>query len=175
MKSIQGVLGRLLVCWTAIGLIPSASGADVHNLTKPKRPVVLTICGKISVRNAGECSEFDSASLGALPMSNILTASPWHKKPASFSGPALKTVLSAVGAHGSTLKMIALDKYEITVPVQDANQFLPVLAQRIDGKELTVRSKGPLLMIYPFDTEPKLRNDTYYTRSIWQLQRIVVE
>ncbi len=175
MKSIQTVLGKVLLCWCAISLTPSASGADAQNLAKPKGAVILTICGKISVRNAGACAEFDAGMLEALPVSNILTTSPWHKKPVNFSGPALKAVLSAVGAQGNTLKMIALDKYEITVPVDDAIQFLPVLARRADGKELTIRSKGPLLMIYPFDAQPKLKNDTYYTRSIWQLQRILVE
>jgi hypothetical protein len=71
--------------------------------------------------------------------------------------------------------MIAMDKYEVSVPFDDAARFLPLLARRADETELKIRTQGPVFMIYPFDTQPLLKSDTYYGRSIWQLQRIVVE
>ena len=71
--------------------------------------------------------------------------------------------------------MIAMNDYEVKVPVDDAARFGPVLARRADGQALTVRQKGPLFMIYPFDSKPILKSDIYYSRSIWQLKRIVVE
>lgn len=148
---------------------------QAQTLAKPVGPVVLTVTGLITQRNAGDAAEFDAAMLDALPKSEFTTSSPWHKMPAKFSGPALKTVLDAVGAQGKTLKMVALDKYEITVPVEDAYTRQPVLTRRIDDQLLTVRTKGPLFMMYPFDSSPQLKNDTFYSRSIWQLRRIVVE
>jgi hypothetical protein len=37
-----------------------------------------------------------------------------------------------------------------------------------------VREKGPLFMIYPFDSDAALRNPLYYSRSVWQLKTIDV-
>jgi hypothetical protein len=144
-------------------------------LDKPKGPVILTISGQISQRNAGEFAEFDAAMIGALAVAEITTATPWNKTPVRFSGPTLNTVLTAVGAHGKVLRMIALDKYEVNVPIGDVARFAPLLARRANGQELKIRSQGPLFMVYPFDSDSILKNDSYASRAIWQLQRIVVE
>lgn len=152
-----------------------SAGAGAQTLQKPKGPVILTIGGQISQRNAGDHAEFDAEMLDALAVTQFSTASPWHTIPVTYSGPSLKNVLLAVGAQGKVLRMIAMNKYETTLPFDDAAEFEPLLSRRVDGKELTIRTKGPLLMIYPFDSRPKLKNDIYYMRSIWQLQKIVVE
>ena len=34
------------------------------------------------------------------------------------------------------------------------------------------RDKGPLFVIYPFDTRPELRNAVYFSRCAWQLKAI---
>lgn len=51
------------------------------------------------------------------------------------------------------------------------------MALRADGQALKVRTLGPVLLMYPFDQYPdeSLHTDVYYSRSVWQLQRIVVE
>jgi hypothetical protein len=63
----------------------------------------------------------------------------------------------------------------VRVPVQDAHQFNPILARKIDDAELKVKDQGPLFMVYPFDELPTLKNDLYYGRSIWHLTSMVVE
>jgi hypothetical protein len=163
---------KTFLCWIFLmgaGLIHAA------DIAKPKGAVVLSVTGNISNVNGPQKAEFDAAVLDQLALTEIETTSPWHKQKTKFSGPSLKTLLEVVGAQGKSLKMIALDKYEINVPVEDAIKFQPVLARKINGKELVVRTKGPLLMMYPFDSKSELRNDIYYSRSIWQLRRIVVE
>jgi hypothetical protein len=39
---------------------------------------------------------------------------------------------------------------------------------------MAVREKGPLFIIYPFDSAPELKNARYYSRSAWQLKAIEV-
>jgi hypothetical protein len=163
-----------LVMWLCFASLTSP-GLAAQTLSKPKGPVILTVSGQIDQRNVGDLAEFDAEMLDALPAAHFTTATPWHKIPVRFSGPALKTVLAAAGARGRVLRMIAMDKYEVSVPFDDAARFLPLLARRADGTELKIRTQGPVFMIYPFDTQPLLKSDTYYGRSIWQLQRIVVE
>ncbi len=150
-----------------------ASQAQV--LTRPTGPVVLTVSGKIAHKNSEAFAEFDAAMLDAMPVSQISTSTPWRKGGVTFSGPSLKALLTAVGASGQTLRMIALDDYAVRVPIGDATLFTPVLARKIDGIALKIKDRGPLFMIYLFDDRPELKNDLYYGRSIWHLSRIVVE
>jgi hypothetical protein len=49
------------------------------------------------------------------------------------------------------------------------------MASRIDGKPIPVREKGPLFVVYPFDSSATLRSSVYYERSIWQLKSIHIE
>jgi hypothetical protein len=47
-----------------------------------------------------------------------------------------------------------------------------VVAHLLNGKPMSVREKGPLFVIYPFDDDPQLRTTIYYSRCIWQLKSI---
>jgi hypothetical protein len=168
------ILIRFIVALCAGAALMNA--AQAQSLAKPRGPVVLTVTGAITQRNAGEAAEFDLAMLEALPVSRFTTATRWRPAPAAYAGPSLAAVLKAVGAKkGKTLRLIALDKYEVAVPFDDAAKFGPLLAISIDGKRLSVSDLGPIWMIYPFDGKPELKNETYYGRSIWQLQRIVID
>jgi len=149
--------------------------ASAQALPKPKGPVILTVSGHISQRNAGDSAEFDAGMLTALAASQIVTKTPWQAPAARFSGPALKSLLSTVGAKGKVLRLIALDKYEVNIPIEDVASYGPVLALRMDDKELKIRNRGPVLLMYPFDSYPELDTEVYYGRSVWQLQHIVVE
>lgn len=156
-------------------LVMTCLTSIAQGLPKPVGPVVLQVSGKISLTNSAGVAEFDAAMLDALPVSQIVTATPWQQEPATFSGPSLQALLHAVGAQGQTLRMLALDDYAVHIPLGHAAQFSPVLSRRINGLVLKVRDRGPLFMIYPFDAIPAVKNEEFYKRSIWHLTRIVVE
>lgn len=40
---------------------------------------------------------------------------------------------------------------------------------------LSVREKGPMMLIYPFDTYPELHAQQYLNRSIWQIHAITIK
>jgi hypothetical protein len=50
-----------------------------------------------------------------------------------------------------------------------------ILALKRNGEYMPVRDKGPLFVIYPFDSKPELKTQTYYGRSVWQVAKIVVK
>ena len=83
-------------------------------------------------------------------------------------------MLEEVGATGSRLIIRALNDYAAEVPVIDAVDFDTILAIDMNGEPMTVRNKGPLFLIYPFDTNPDLYNEKYFSRSVWQIKEIVV-
>ena len=49
------------------------------------------------------------------------------------------------------------------------------LAYRRDGQNLTIRDKGPFILIYPFNKFKKLNQQIYINRSVWQINEIHIE
>jgi hypothetical protein len=127
------------------------------------------------VKNAGEQAVFDMAMLEALPQHSFTTRTPWFDQPVSFTGPLLSDVLDAVKANGTVLEATALNDYTVTIPAADARQFKVVIARLLNGKPMRVRDKGPLFVVYPFDSSLELRKSVYYERSIWQLKALNVK
>lgn len=151
------------------------AAAQTAPLAAPKGRVVLTVGGKIGANNQGQQAVFDMAMLEALPQHRFTTLTPWDEKAVSFSGPRLRDVLAAVRAQGTQIKATALNDYRITIPIEDAQRFDVVVATRKNGEPMPVRDKGPLFIVYPFDSDPTLKDKRYYERSIWQLKAIDVE
>ncbi len=40
---------------------------------------------------------------------------------------------------------------------------------------MAVRDKGPLFVIYPYDSNTELQSELYFGRSAWQLRTIEVQ
>jgi hypothetical protein len=143
-------------------------------LDAPKERVVLTVSGAIDDTNAAGKAEFDLPMLKALPGRSGAMETPWTKGQTRFDGPLLRSLLEAVGARGKSLRIVALNDYSAEVPMEDATQFDTMLALAMNGEPMSVRDKGPIFMIYPFDTNPELYNEKYFSRSVWQIKAIEV-
>lgn len=169
--------GLLLAAAAALtaGLTAGLTPAQAQSLAAPKGKAILAVSGKIGARNQGETAQIDLAMLEALPQKTFTTKTPWDEAPLKFSGPLLRDVLALVKASGSSLKAVALNDYKITIPVEDARKFDVIVAHRLNDQPIPVRTKGPLFIVYPFDSAKDLQSNTYYERSIWQLKAIVVD
>lgn len=144
-------------------------------LDKPQGEVVLTISGKLSQANAGPRAVFDMAMLEKLPQHSFSTTTPWHSGPTRFTGPLLRDVLAAAGANGSKLIAVALNDYRTDIPFSDASRYDVIVARLLNDKPMPVRDKGPLFIVYPFDSKPELKTETFYNRSAWQLHQLQVQ
>ena len=170
---IQTALTWLGAGATALALILTPAQADP--LAAPSGDVILTVSGKIGNTNgADSTARFDLPMLQAMASREGTMETPWTKGKVTFKGPLGRALLEAVGAQGKTLKVVALDDYAVDVPVEDLVQHDVILATEMNGKPMSVREKGPLFIIYPFDKEPGLYNEKYFSRSAWQVKSIVV-
>lgn len=151
------------------------TGPAAWALDAPKGPVVLQVSGLIEAHNQGKVAALDMKALQALPQKRFTTQTPWDQKPVTFSGPLLRDVLQLVKAKGQHIRAVALNDYRVKLPVSDAREHDVVVAVQMNGQAIPVRTKGPLFVIYPFDSKKELQHKTYYERSIWQLKSIEVE
>jgi hypothetical protein len=150
----------------------AALATQAAALDAPAGPVVLTVSGAVSIANRDGRAEFDMAMLERLPQRSIRTETPWYSGARTFNGPLLRDVLAAAGGKGSSLRVVALNDYRVEIPPDDPQRFDVILARQLDGKPMSVREKGPLFVMYPFDAQPQLRNSVYFSRCVWQLRAI---
>ena len=169
------MLSRRLLLLSLLCALSSVQAAEPAPLAAPKGKVVLTIKGKIEVKNRGNEAVLDMDMLSALPQHTFTTNTPWNKAPVKFTGPKLADVLKLVKAKGTSMKASAINDYHITIPMEDATRFDVVVARLINDQPIPVREKGPLFVIYPFDSSAELRSSTYYERSIWQLKSLQIQ
>jgi hypothetical protein len=155
-------------------LLAVAAPAVSGELAAPSGPVILTVTGKVGTTNSDAAAAFDLAMLDALAARETTAKTPWFDEAHTFKGSLLSAVLEAAGAHGTALRVRAINGYEAVIPMEDVASWPIILATRIDGKELSVRDKGPIFVIYPFDLNPDLHNEVYYTRSVWQVETMEV-
>ncbi len=83
--------------------------------------------------------------------------------------------MKLVGAKGKVVKAFAINDYSVEIPMADFEDYPVILARRHNGKEMSVREKGPLWVIYPWSDFSELRNEKFFSRSIWQVNKIEVK
>lgn len=162
--------------WTVCASVALLGAAtSVAALEPAKGKVILTVSGNVAEKNTPKAAAFDLAMLEKLPQQSFTTMTPWEKKPVKFTGPLLRDVLAAAKATGTTIKAVALNDYQTSIPLDDAQKFDVILAHKMDDKSIPVKTKGPLFIVYPYDSKPELRSTTYYERSAWQLKSMAIE
>ncbi|MCD1625069.1 MAG: hypothetical protein ACU0B7_08810 [Paracoccaceae bacterium] len=117
---------------------------------------------------------FTDTDLLALPQIEFSTSTIWTPEPATFSGPSLASVLEAAGAAKGALSMIAVNEYKVEIPTDRIEDNAPIIANRINGAPFSIRDKGPLWLVFPFDSNPRFQTEEVYSFSIWQLTQIKV-
>ncbi|KIC50391.1 molybdopterin-dependent oxidoreductase [Tateyamaria sp. ANG-S1] len=122
----------------------------------------------------GDTITFGFDQLDALPQSEFTTSTIWTDGKVRFSGVPLKALLDSVEAQGNTVKMIALNDYAVTMPFDELEEDVPLVATRMNGEHMSVRDKGPFWLVYPYDRNWRYRTETKYALSIWQLNRLKV-
>ena len=152
----------------------AARPALAGGLATPQEAPILTISGRIATRNDGDVARFDRPMLEALDTQGFTTSTPWYKGTTRFDGVPMRTLLRAVGASGEHIVALALNDYSTEIPATDFEQYDVLLALKRDGEYMPVRDKGPLFIVYPFDSFPELQAQKFYNRSAWQLAQLVV-
>ncbi|MBV9783460.1 MAG: molybdopterin-dependent oxidoreductase [Acidisphaera sp.] len=159
----------------ATRLAEAAVPAQPPALAQPEDKTILTVSGKISVFNKDDTAQFDRGMLEALGMVSFSTTTPWYNGPVTFEGVPMVKLLKAVGASGDHVTALALNDYSTDIPIEDFAKYNVILALKRDGNYMPVRDKGPLFIVYPFDSNPELQEHKYYARAAWQVSRLVVK
>lgn len=153
----------------ALSLLPMDLAAETAQAQD--RAIILTVSGL-----PGAPQTFDRAALQELGPVTFTTTSIWTEGPHSFTGIPLARLAQALQiAPSARVLLRALNDYAVEMPLSEAGPQAPILAYEMDGKPMSVRDKGPIWVVYPYDADPAaFQSVTTYARSVWQLDRIEI-
>lgn len=159
-QTIAALAGAFLL----FSLVPR--GAAAGELEVPEYPVVVTVAGNIQNTNRGpfdpekdlffkyheltfdKAAGFDIAMLEALGLQQAKIKIPEWPAPVLVEGPRLKDLMTAVGAAGKTITLVALDGYASEISWDDLQKHDWIIGIRADGKPLGLGRRGPLWVVY---------------------------
>lgn len=159
----------------AIAAVGIAIGLGSPVQTTAQDAPILTISGKINAADTEAGLVFGRAELEAMGVVSFETNTPWYKQSVKFEGVPLEKLMQKVGANGQRVVAMALNDYSTEIPMEDFTKFNAILAIKRDGEYMPVRDKGPLFIVYPYDSNPELKSQKYYSRSAWQVNRLIVK
>ncbi len=152
----------------AAATISFSMTATAEQLPMPTGEVILTISGAIGKTNTQAGVEFDLDLLRALEWEEINTFTSFTEGMQTFKGPRLSSLLDFVAASGTIIGAYAINDYFVDIPVAHAENQEVILAIFHNGKEMTLRDKGPIWVIYP-QSEDEAKLKKFDNEMIWQL------
>jgi hypothetical protein len=169
-RSRRWTLGSL----AAAVLAPPVRAFAAPPLGEPRGEVILTVTGGIDVTNGDGVARLDRELLLGMGTAELTTSTPFTEGVSTFMGVLASRLLDRLGATGSELRTKALNDYAVTIPVAEIREYSVLLALDRDEQPLSVRERGPLWVIYPWQEYPELDDRVHRQRAIWQLTRIDV-
>jgi hypothetical protein len=172
----RGALGGMLmgigIATTTLSQAGWSLSASIAAEAATPADTVLVIDGAIA---GGKPAAFDLAVLKSLPVTRVTTMTPWTDGENLFEGVRLRDLLARLGAQGNAVLADAVDDYAVKIPMEDIRDYDVIVAYAMNGKPLPADDKGPLWVIYPYSEYSGLQKDLYFSRSVWQLNRLTVQ
>lgn len=159
----------------AISLTGNSYASQEPNLQQSE--IVLTVSEQDTLGNRqGGSAAFSIDMLRALPQETFETSTIWTQGTHKFTGVPLSVLLDQIEPKGAELppnvQATAANDYSVVIPTPQQGDLYPVIAYEMDDALMTLRGKGPLWVVYPFDASKEYQTETIYSRSIWQLEKI---
>ncbi len=153
---ISGVLLIVMACWSSAVVAESGS-------------VVLR------VQSGDALQEYSLADLREMPVMDFETTTIWTEGLQHFVGVPLAELIDRSGVTSGTIRAHAVNEYAVEIDLDEITANAPMVAYERNGTMMSLRDKGPLWIVYPYDFATEYRTEKVYTQSIWQLHRLSVQ
>jgi len=168
----------LLRTGAALMALGGARGVQAMAMPQDHGAPVLAVLRSREGAPASLLGHMTLADLARLPQRELATELPPYFTPGgilTWRGPLLADVLAAHGALSPyAIRVSSLNGYAADIPDTDLRRFTPLLAWQRDGRPMSIRQRGPLILMYPYDQYPELGEDMrYLNRMVWQVDRVV--
>ncbi len=154
---------------------PVFSFAQDIPLPKPSGKIILTVSGSIKLTNSNNGAEFDLDMLRELGLVEKQITNPWTEPNSVFEGVLARKLLAYLGAEGEWVRAAAANDYSVNIPLADLTQFDTLLGMSHNGRQMQLRDKGPVWLLYPNDNRPDVSESEINKRMVWQLTSLKIQ
>lgn len=178
---------RLLSSALAMLALAACAPPDAGSIGEP---AVLTVHGSVARANRGapdpaleplfaryelefsEARSFTRRDLASLEQVEISVRYPEGGETQVFSGPRMRDVLTAAGAEGDTVVILAFDGYRREIPLARFYDHGVVLALERNGEPLGIGGFGPAMLAWPRDSDAALagQNDDDWVWGVFAVE-----
>ncbi|WP_025675357.1 molybdopterin-dependent oxidoreductase [Salinivibrio socompensis] len=150
---------------------------DQHALAIPNALSALRVPVKLTLAiNDRQRIEFDQERLSRLPVIELDTHTPWTQGLQKFKGVRLSTLLDHANVpRFQEITLRSMNRYQSQLAWDDIRQYQPIIAFERNGQPMTIRTLGPLWLIFPLDDHPQLQSERFHQAMVWQLTNIEIE
>lgn len=145
-------------------------------IPQPEEDVILTVIGLIGSPNSEEGIQMDLATMEAVGLVEYSLKDPFEKEEATFRGVLMRDLLDLwqVDESATTLQILALNDYQIEVPIDLLRDYPVLFALQQNGEYMTADYRGPAILVFPYQDYEFERpaTDSYW---IWQIKAIKVK
>ena len=152
----------------------AAATVETEAKPAPTQPPVLNVV--FLDQNEAQTADrvLTMADIQALPAAEFTTTTIWTEGEQQFRGVWLSDLMTYLEVSEGTIFFSALNEYMIEITLAEMVPGGPMLAYEWNGIPMSPRDKGPLWIVFPYDSDQKFQSESVYAQSIWQLDRIEV-
>jgi len=130
---------------------------------------------QVDVESTAASAQFSLAELQAFPVVSFETETIWTDGVQQFTGVSLAALLGHLEISEGIMELQAVNDYVVEFPVSGAVEGGPIVAYERNGALMSRRDKGPLWIVFPYDSNPAYQTEEIFSKSVWQLVRIIVK
>ena len=156
-------------------IVAPASIGPADAIPAPSGEEVLAISGLVAAKNVGDALSFDIPTLERLGLVKYTVNDPWLKDTITYTGVLLSDLLKYAGTFhtAQSVHMVALDDYQVDIPIADIKKWPILLATRANGEYMSVDNYGPTRIIWPYGSH-SIDQPSHNDLWIWSLRSIEV-
>ena len=142
----------------------------------PAGEAILTVQGNIGAPNSGQEILMDLATIESVGLVEYTVDDPFQQRSVTYRGVLMRDLLDLwqVPAEATVLDTLALNDYQIDVPIEPLRDTPVILAVQADGQYMPISEFGPMMFVFPYHQYEFERplTESYW---VWQIQSINVK
>lgn len=156
----------------AVATASPAQGLDLTSAPALSGKPVLTIRGAGIDDRFATGLALDIATLERLTVVDAVIEDPWEKRSVTYRGVLMSDLVKAIAPDGATtMRLTALDDYEVTISMKAIRSGEALLATSADGKRLAVEDGGPTRIVFLPESATGRNKDLW----IWSVKEMMLE
>lgn len=139
----------------------------------PNNEVILTVTGKVGTTNEGNAILMDKETIEDVGLIEYEVHDPFENRPIIYRGVLMSDLLALwqVPDDVETIRLTALNDYQVDIPIEDFQQYPVLFAMQADGAYMEPSYRGPAMLVYPLD-QYDFDIVSVKSRWIWQIKAI---